>query len=101
MTRCFAKIAEVQRKKSAQASSSSCRFRVPVSMRTTDSNNHRPDLLADDMTEKEQPTQQDSNQIVEERRAKLRELRTQGQAFPNDYRRSHLAAELHAGYDAK
>ena len=53
------------------------------------------------MTEKEQPAPQESNQIVEERRAKLRELRTHGNAFPNDYRRSHLAADLHAGYDAK
>ncbi|HEY5930151.1 MAG TPA: lysine--tRNA ligase [Burkholderiales bacterium] len=53
------------------------------------------------MTDKEQPSAQDSNQIIEERRAKLRELRTHGNAFPNDYRRSHLAAELHAGHDAK
>ena len=53
------------------------------------------------MTDKEQPSAQDSNQIMEERRAKLRELRTHGNAFPNDYRRSHLAAELHAGHDAK
>ena len=53
------------------------------------------------MTEKEHPSAQDSNQIIEERRAKLRELRTHGNAFPNDYRRSHLAAELHAGHDAK
>ena len=53
------------------------------------------------MTEKEPPTPQDSNQIVDERRAKLRELRTHGNPFPNDYRRSHLAADLHAGYDAK
>lgn len=53
------------------------------------------------MTEKEQPTPQDGNQIIEERRAKLRELRARGNAFPNDYRRSHLAADLHAGYGAK
>jgi lysyl-tRNA synthetase class 2 len=53
------------------------------------------------MTDKEQPSAQDSNQIIEERRAKLRELRTHGNAYPNDYRRSHLAAELHAGHDAK
>ena len=53
------------------------------------------------MTDKEQPSAQDSNQIIEERRAKLRELRTHGNAFPNDIRRSHLAAELHARHDAK
>jgi len=37
----------------------------------------------------------DSNQIVEERRAKLRALRQQGSAFPNDFARTHLAADLH------
>ncbi len=49
----------------------------------------------------EQP-QQDSNQIVEERRAKLRALREGGNPFPNDFRRTHLAAEVHtlgAGLD--
>jgi len=43
----------------------------------------------------EQP-QQDTNQIVEERRAKLRALREGGNPFPNDFRRTHLAAEAHA-----
>jgi lysyl-tRNA synthetase class 2 len=38
---------------------------------------------------------QDTNQIIEERRAKLRALRAQGPAFPNDFRRDGLAAELH------
>jgi len=42
----------------------------------------------------------DTNQIVEERRAKLRELRAQGNAFPNDFRRRHLAADLHRAYGA-
>ena len=46
----------------------------------------------------ENPNQPDSNQIVEERRAKLRELRAHGNAFPNDFRRRHLAAELHRDY---
>ncbi len=40
----------------------------------------------------------DENQIVAERRAKLQALRSQGVAFPNDFRRSHLAAELQAGF---
>jgi lysyl-tRNA synthetase class 2 len=47
----------------------------------------------------EQP--QDTNQIIAERRAKLRELRALDLAFPNDFRREHLAGELHAAYDAK
>ncbi len=44
----------------------------------------------------EEQLQQDSNQIVEERRTKLRALRQLGNPFPNDFRRTHLAAEVHA-----
>jgi len=43
----------------------------------------------------------DENQIIAERRAKLAELRKLGNAFPNDYGRKDLAAELHAAHDAK
>jgi lysyl-tRNA synthetase class 2 len=43
----------------------------------------------------------DENQIIAERRAKLAALRTQGQAFPNDFRRDALAADLHARFGAK
>ena len=43
----------------------------------------------------------DENQIIAERRAKLAELRTQGNAFPNDFERKDLAAELHAAHGAK
>ena len=44
---------------------------------------------------------QDENQIMAERRQKLTEIRTsKGIAFPNDFRRQHLAAPLHAQYDA-
>ncbi len=43
----------------------------------------------------------DQNQIVAERRAKLAALRERGSAYPNDFRRSALAADLHAAYDAK
>src|SRR5437868_2069520 len=42
----------------------------------------------------------DENQIIAERRAKLAALRTQGNAFPNNFRRNALAAELHAAHDA-
>src|SRR5258708_22128464 len=37
---------------------------------------------------------QDENQIIAERRAKLAKLRETGPAFPNDFRRKDLAAEL-------
>ncbi len=40
----------------------------------------------------------DENSIIAERRAKLAELRTQGVAFPNDFRPEHKAAALHAQY---
>ena len=41
---------------------------------------------------------QDENQIITERRAKLSALRQKGDAFPNTFRREHLAATLHAQY---
>ncbi len=44
--------------------------------------------------------QQDENQIVAERRAKLAALREKGIAFPNDFEREHLAADLHGQYDS-
>jgi lysyl-tRNA synthetase, class II len=43
----------------------------------------------------------DENQIIAERRGKLNELRARGQAYPNDFRRDALAADLHAKHDAK
>jgi lysyl-tRNA synthetase class 2 len=46
-------------------------------------------------------TPQDENQIVAERRAKLNALRQRGQAYPNDFRRNALAADLHDAYDAR
>jgi lysyl-tRNA synthetase class 2 len=42
------------------------------------------------------PPPQDENAIIAERRQKLAALRAQGQAFPNDFRRTALAADLHA-----
>ncbi len=47
------------------------------------------------------PPAADDNAIVAERRAKLAALRAQGQAFPNDFRRDALAADVHARYGAK
>jgi len=45
--------------------------------------------------------QQDENQIIAERRGKLARLREGGQAFPNDFRREDLAADLHRSYGDK
>ena len=40
----------------------------------------------------------DENSIITERRAKLAVIRSQGIAFPNDFRPQHKAADLHAEY---
>jgi lysyl-tRNA synthetase class 2 len=44
----------------------------------------------------EQP--QDENAIIAERREKLKAIRAQGVAFPNDFRPQNKAADLHAQY---
>ncbi|MDQ7017039.1 MAG: lysine--tRNA ligase [Gammaproteobacteria bacterium] len=43
----------------------------------------------------------DENQLIAQRREKLTALREQGNAFPNDFRREQMAADLHAEYDGK
>jgi len=40
----------------------------------------------------------DENKLIAERRAKLEQLRGAGNAFPNDYRRNALAAQLHSAF---
>lgn len=50
------------------------------------------------MSEQGQKSPQDTNQIIAERRAKLAALRETGTAFPNDFRRNHLASDLHKNY---
>ena len=40
----------------------------------------------------------DDNEIIRQRRAQLEELRASGNAYPNDFRRNILAADLHARY---
>ena len=40
----------------------------------------------------------DENKLIAERRAKLAQWRSAGQAFPNDFRRDALAGEIHAAY---
>ncbi len=41
----------------------------------------------------------DENKLIAERRAKLAALREAGNAFPNDFRRTAFAGELHADYE--
>jgi lysyl-tRNA synthetase class 2 len=44
---------------------------------------------------------QDENKLIAQRREKLKQLRDNGNAFPNDFRRNNLAGELHVKYDEK
>jgi len=46
------------------------------------------------MDDREQTAPQDTNKIVEERRAKLAALRRKGPAFPNDFNRQHFVSEI-------
>ena len=43
----------------------------------------------------------DENHLIAERRAKLAKLRERGNAFPNDFRRDALAADISTAYGAK
>ena len=43
----------------------------------------------------------DESHVIAERRAKLKALREKGLAFPNDFQRTHLAADLHAEHGEK
>lgn len=43
----------------------------------------------------------DENKLIAERRRKLAQLRAEGIAFPNDFRRNVMAGELHAEYGDK
>jgi lysyl-tRNA synthetase, class II len=45
--------------------------------------------------------QLDENKLIALRRDKLRQLRDNGNAFPNDFRRNTMAGELHAEYAEK
>ncbi len=51
------------------------------------------------MTQENPPVApQDENQIIAERRSKLKELRKVGNAFPNIFRRDNIASQLHEQY---
>jgi len=43
----------------------------------------------------------DENALIAQRRSKLTALRAAGNAFPNDFRRTHLADDLHAAHGDK
>ena len=47
---------------------------------------------------KPQSEGESDNQIIAERRHKLAEIRKAGVAFPNDFERKHLSADLHSEY---
>ncbi len=53
------------------------------------------------MTDAIQPAAEDTNQIIEERRAKLAAIRRKGNAFPNDFARKDLAGELQDAHGYK
>src|SRR3990172_5176248 len=51
------------------------------------------------MDDKNAPPQPDDNQIIAERRAKLKALREKGIAFPNKFLRGNLAADLQEKFE--
>ena len=51
------------------------------------------------MSEEKQPVIQDENSIILERRAKLKELREKGVAFPNQFAPDAFSRKLHQDYD--
>ncbi|HIL93908.1 MAG TPA: lysine--tRNA ligase, partial [Cycloclasticus sp.] len=51
------------------------------------------------MSEKKQQATQDENKLIAVRREKLAEIKKQGNAYPNDFRREHFSEALHAEYD--
>jgi len=53
------------------------------------------------MTNEQVPPPQDENQLIAERRDKLKKLREDGIAFPNDFDRTHMADDLHVAHDDK
>lgn len=46
-------------------------------------------------------TQEDENKLIAQRRQKLQEIREQGNAFPNDFRRDHYAGDLQREFGEK
>ena len=50
------------------------------------------------MTDSVSAAAEDENKLISERRAKLAKLREDGNAFPNDFRRTALAGDLQQQY---
>ena len=50
------------------------------------------------MSEHLNPPLQDENHVIAERREKLKAIRANGVAFPNDFKPEHFAADLHQRY---
>ncbi len=57
--------------------------------------------MTDNQDLQSQHDAQDENKLIAERRAKLKKLREQGEAFPCDFRRDSYCAELQARYGDK
>jgi lysyl-tRNA synthetase, class II len=57
--------------------------------------------MADQENSGQQPESQDENEIIALRRHRLNELKAQGNAYPNDFRRTHKANELFDGFGEK
>ncbi len=53
------------------------------------------------MTKREPPDGTDENALIAERRSKLARLREAGVAYPNDFRRDALAADIHATWSER
>ena len=53
------------------------------------------------MSEHLNPPLQDENHVIAERREKLRVIREQGVAFPNDFKPEHFAAPLHIAFGSQ
>ena len=43
----------------------------------------------------------DENELIAQRKQRLAELRKKGEAYPNQFRRDSLSAEIHANFDDK
>ncbi|HEY5643510.1 MAG TPA: lysine--tRNA ligase [Woeseiaceae bacterium] len=58
--------------------------------------------MTDDSKKQSQTGQDrpDDNKLIAERRAKLKALRAEGNAYPNDFRRNAIAGELHQTFDS-
>ena len=50
--------------------------------------------MSEDLENKVAPVQGDENHIIAERRAKLAQLRAEGVAYPNNFKRTSLATLL-------